>query len=267
MRFGIDPRRARYQAPELALRFTDTDYSLSGDSIVVCAVADTQSHIPGCCVDSHSVRQRTDAGAALRATFNCEHRMTIAACRAAECRRGSARLHVPQRLFDGCQGFARVHVGRINRPRLPTNMNPFSHQRTKHNTTLVALLVWLFALASGMANACLLEAPGKHPHVAAAHSAEPPHTHVTTGHGAAVDDDVDDQDSSKESCLKACDDGANAQVKFQAGVDLTDPGLAPFVVIAWNAATAVASVSARCEILQVPIVGPPFRTLYSRLTL
>lgn len=156
---------------------------------------------------------------------------------------------------------------RINPKRLATNMKPFSHQRTKRNTTFVALLVWLFALASGMANACLLEAPGKHPHVAAAHSTEPPHTHVIGGHAAAVDEDGDDQDSSKESCLKACDDGANAQVKLQAGVDLTDPGLAPFVVIAWNAATAVASVSNRYDILQVQIVGPPFRTRYSRLTL
>ena len=146
-------------------------------------------------------------------------------------------------------------------------MKPFSHQRTKRNTTFVALLVWLFALASGMANACLLEAPGKHPHTAATHSTEPSHTHAFVGHAAAGDDDVDDQDGSKESCLKACDDGANAQVKLQAGADLTDPGLAPFGVIVWNATTAVASVSARYAILQVPIVGPPIRTRYSRLTL
>lgn len=155
----------------------------------------------------------------------------------------------------------------MNRQRLLTHMKPFSHQRIKHNTTFVALLVWLFALASGMANACLLEAPGKHSHVAAAHSADPPHTHALAGHAVAVDDDVDDQHGAKESCLKACDDGANAQVKLQAGADLTDPGLAPFVVIVWNAATAVASVSNHYDILQVPIVGPPFRTRYSRLTL
>ena len=158
-------------------------------------------------------------------------------------------------------------LARINPHRLATNMNPFSHQRTKRNTTFVALLVWLFALASGMANACLLQAPGKHPHGAAAHSGEAPHTHVTGGHANAVDDDGTDQDSSKESCLKVCDDGANAQIKLQAGVDMTDPGLAPFVAIAWNAAIAVASVSNRYDILRVPIVGPPFRTRYSRLTL
>ena len=156
---------------------------------------------------------------------------------------------------------------RMNRQRLATNMKPFSHQRTKRNTTFVALLVWLFALASGMANACLLEAPGKHPHAAAAHSAEPPHTHVIGGDAAAVDDDVSDQDGSKESCLKACDDGANAQVKLQASVDLTDPGLAPLLVLAWNTETSAVSVSSLYDILQVPIVGPAFRVRYSRLTL
>lgn len=146
-------------------------------------------------------------------------------------------------------------------------MKPFSHQRTKRNTTFVALLVWLFALASGMANACLLEAPGKHSHAAAAHSSEPPHTHVIGGDAAAVDDDVGDQDGSKESCLKVCDDGTNAQVKLQASVDLTEPGLAPLPVFAWNTETSAVSVSSLYDILQVPIVGPPFRVRYSRLTL
>ena len=80
-------------------------------------------------------------------------------------------------------------------------MKSFSNHRAKRNTPFVAMLVWAFALASGMANACLLETPGKHAHIGA----------------------------SQESCLKACGDGSNAQIKLQAGVDLTDPGLAPFV--------------------------------------
>ena len=146
-------------------------------------------------------------------------------------------------------------------------MKPFSHQRIQRNTTFVALLVWVFALASGMANACLLEAPGKHSHVAATHSTDPSHAHPLAGHAVAVDDDAADQNGSKESCLKACGDGANAQVKLQAGADLTDSGLAPFVLIGWNAGTSAASVPNRYDILRVPIVGPPFRTRSSRLTL
>ena len=68
VRFGIDTRKARYQTPELALSFTGTDNSLSGASIVVRAVADIARSNTGWSVDSHSVRQRTDPGAALRAT-------------------------------------------------------------------------------------------------------------------------------------------------------------------------------------------------------
>ena len=37
-------------------------------------------------------------------------------------------------------------------------MKLFPNTRAKRNTAFMVLLVWLFALASGVANACLLEA-------------------------------------------------------------------------------------------------------------
>ena len=148
-------------------------------------------------------------------------------------------------------------------------MKPFSNPRARRNTTFVAMLVWAFALASGMANACLLETQGKHAHIAAHNQSDAHHAHAhdaAAGDAIAVDD-ADDADASKESCLKACDDGSNAQIKLQTGVDLTDPGLAPFVVFAWDATSPVASVPGRFDELQVPIVGPPFRLRCPRLTL
>jgi len=148
-------------------------------------------------------------------------------------------------------------------------MKPFSNPRTRRNTTFVAMLVWAFALASGMANACLLETQGKHAYIAAHILSDARHAHALDSAGGdaiAVDHD-DDTDASKESCLKACDDGSNAQIKLQTGVDLTDPGLAPFVVFAWDATTPVATVPGWFDELQVPVVGPPFRLRYSRLTL
>lgn len=151
------------------------------------------------------------------------------------------------------------------------NMKSFSNHRARRNTTFVAMLVWAFALASGMANACLLKTPGNHAHGAASHASDAHHAHgrdALTGHiDAVADEHDDDADASKESCLKACDDGSNAQIKLQTGVDLTDPGLAPFVVFAWNATLPVASAPSRFDELQVPVVGPPFRLRYSRLTL
>lgn len=146
-------------------------------------------------------------------------------------------------------------------------MKPFSHQRTKRNTTFVTLLVWLFATVSGMANACLLETPAKHLHIALNYSEQHPHSPASTGHTATVDEHDDDLDASRESCLKACDDGANAPVKLQTGVDLTDPGLALFVPTTWNATPSVASVPCGFDVLRVPVVGPPLRVRYSRLTL
>ena len=119
-------------------------------------------------------------------------------------------------------------------------MKPCSNRRTRRNTTFVAMLTWAFALASGMANACLLVTQGKHAHIAAAHpSAHRPHAHA---HDAVAGDAM-------------------------AGVELTDPGLAPFVVFACTATTPVASVPSWFDELQVPVVGPPFRLRYSRLTL
>ncbi len=142
-------------------------------------------------------------------------------------------------------------------------MHPFSSNRTKRNTILMTLLVWLFALASGMANACLLEAPGKHPHTAANHSSDA-HLHPLAGHAVAVEDD---QDASRDSCLKACNDGANAQVKLQNAVDAPDPGPAPFAAVVWDRATPFVSASGSFDILRAPIAGPSFRVRYSRLTL
>ena len=147
-------------------------------------------------------------------------------------------------------------------------MKLFSNNLAKRNTALAAVLLWLFALAAGMANACLLEAPGTHSHAAKAGSSETAHAPaVSAGHVGAVDDHDDDLDVSRESCLKTCDDGSKAPVKLRTGFDLTDPGLAPLVAIVWNAATPVASAPCRFDDLQVPIVGPPFRVRYSRLTL
>ena len=150
-------------------------------------------------------------------------------------------------------------------------MTPFSNARTQRNTTFVALLVWLFALASGLANACLLETPGNHLHIAAGHASGAHHAQAKDTPANEViahdDDDDDDSDASKESCLKACDDGSNAPTKLHAGVDLTDPGVALLVAFAWRTSTPLASARGRVDELQVPAVGPPIRLRYARLTL
>ena len=147
-------------------------------------------------------------------------------------------------------------------------MNLFSNTRAKHTTAFAVLLMWLFAVASGVANACLLEGPGTYSHIGATESSRTGHAPAAlAGHRGTNDGHDDDSDSSKESCLKVCDDGSNAPVKLQTSFDLTDPGMAPLVAIVWNAAAPVVSGICRLDDLQPPIVGPPFRVRYSRLAL
>ena len=150
-------------------------------------------------------------------------------------------------------------------------MKPLSNHRSRRCTTFVAMLVWAFALASGMANACLLETQGKHAHAAASHSSDAHHAHVpandaVAGNAIAIERD-EDADAPKESCLKACDDGSNAQIKLLTGVDLIDPGLVPLIAFAWRAALPVGLARSRFHELRVSVTGPPFRLRYSRLTL
>lgn len=148
-------------------------------------------------------------------------------------------------------------------------MKPFSTTRTRRNTALATLLVWLFALSSGIANACLLEAPVKHTHSHVAKTgSESRHTHVgLTGHSEAVESEQHDSDVPKDACLKVCDDSSKAPVKLQASSDLLDPGMPPVVAIMWDAATPVACSTNEMDDPQPPIAGPPVRVRYPRLAL
>lgn len=143
-------------------------------------------------------------------------------------------------------------------------MSLFSNTHAKRTTAFVVLLAWLFAVVSGIANACMLEAPGPASHVATAqgHAALPGQAEV-----GALDDHHGGSGTSKESCLKVCDEGSKAPVKLHTGFDLTDPGIAPLVAIVWNASAAIASVPSLRFDPQPPLGGPSLRVRYSRLAL
>jgi hypothetical protein len=147
-------------------------------------------------------------------------------------------------------------------------MKLFANTRIKRNTAFVVLLVWLFALASGVANACLLETPELHskavngsaPTTSGAPADRVGHLGASAGHD-------DDSDSTKESCLKVCDDGTHTLPSAYSSVDHTDPGPAPLVATLWTGSPQVVSALRRLGDLAIPIVGPPFRVRYSRLAL
>lgn len=149
----------------------------------------------------------------------------------------------------------------------PEEVKSFVDTRTKRNTAFAMLLVWLFAMASGVANACFLQSPEAHP-TSKVSAAITSHAHDgLLSHSGTAADHHEVSDSSKESCLKACDEGAHTLLKAQSGVDHADPGPAPVIATLWTGSLQVVSVPRRMDDLAVPIVGPPLRVRYSRLVL
>lgn len=146
-------------------------------------------------------------------------------------------------------------------------MKFFASTRTKRNTAFAMLLVWLFALASGVANACFLETPESH---SAAKESAATASHApaeSLGHRGAPAGHDDDADTAKESCLKVCDDGTSAVPKAHSGCDHTEPGPAPWITTLWTGSAHVVSAPRRLDALAIPVIGPPIRVRYPRLAL
>lgn len=139
-------------------------------------------------------------------------------------------------------------------------MNVSSNRRASRTTTFLVLLVWLFALASGVANACLLEARGTHADDAQTAAA-------SAGHAGAVASHGDDANGARESCEKFCSDGAQAPTTPALTVALPHTGLAPVVAVLWNPAAPLATAPHRVVDDPPPAAGPPIRVRFSRLAL
>lgn len=146
-------------------------------------------------------------------------------------------------------------------------MKLFSNTFAKRRAVVMVLLAWLFALASGVANACLLETPTTHAHVAAAASDGARVLAVMAGHSGAVANGGHDSSAAKAPCLKVCDDSSNALVS-QPSLAQADAGPAPLVRVLWLEAAAD-------DIAAFPVgdaawpASPelPLRVRYSRLAL
>jgi len=147
-------------------------------------------------------------------------------------------------------------------------MTFFADTYTKRNTAFVLLLVWFFALASSVANACFLETRETHSTAAKSSLAStgqaPAALHAQLSTNASHHDD---SDNTKESCLKVCYDGTHTMPKAYAGVDHSDLGSAPLFATLWTASQQVVSAPRQADDWAIPIGGPPLRVRYSRLAL
>ncbi len=148
---------------------------------------------------------------------------------------------------------------------------PLFTTQAKRSTAFVMLLFWLFALTSGVVNACILEGGAAHGDQGA-----PGHVHATTlateGSDEPVvttnDHDVDER-SSKAACLKVCADSSQAFAKLSSGIgDPVDPGLAPlFIAVIWTTAAPVASALSRADDVPPPRPREPIGIRFLRLAL
>ena len=148
-------------------------------------------------------------------------------------------------------------------------MNQFFNKRALRHTAFMVLLAWLFALASGVANACLLEPTPNPFHVGSAgpfgKAGSPVQLgvhaeHGGVGHGHAVD-------TSRAPCLKVCNDATQSLTKPQSGIDQTDPGPPANVTVLWAATVPLVLLSHRMAEVRPVTLGPPIRLRYPRLLL
>jgi hypothetical protein len=146
-------------------------------------------------------------------------------------------------------------------------MKHFFSPRARRSTAFMVLLVWLFALASGVANACLLQVPQTHSHgLAAAKFSGMAHAPAGASHAGASASHGDEGHASAAPCQKVCDDGSRSVPQPDLKFAQPDPGPAPLVVL-WTAATPVVSAPGPMDDLQPATPGLPLRVRYSRLAL
>ena len=126
-------------------------------------------------------------------------------------------------------------------------MMSFFSMHSKRRITFAMLAVWSVTVASGVANACLLDIHGAHDHHAIGEHAATTHEPLVAQatRKSDIGDHDEDQALSKESCLKVCDDSSKFLPKPSFGFDLLDVQIAPPVASVWIAtASLVASVRA-----------------------
>ena len=145
-------------------------------------------------------------------------------------------------------------------------MKRSSDIRRKGNTAIVMLVLWLFAVSSGIVNACVLEPHGTDAYFAGVQRS----THATpalAGHAEALVGHDGPFENSQAPCLKVCDDSSQALIKLKTFFDLADRGLALTDSMLWAAAMQVVSAHGHMDSSASATSEPPVRMRYSRLAL
>ena len=151
---------------------------------------------------------------------------------------------------------------------------PFTRRQLRH-TARVTLFAWMFALLSGVANACLIQQnpQGK---LGSISSQAGPVAGDTAGpatrqvqhvhhHGEGEDGGLGN-DSAKAGCLKFCADESSAVTKSKAAhADV--PGPIFVSSVQWQLAAPVAAASQWLPVERLASAGPPLFIRLLRLTI
>lgn len=174
-----------------------------------------------------------------------------------------------------------IHVN-AEMPEMPTfealppapGMNPFANSTTQRRTALTVMLVWLFALVSGVANACFLDIGAPHGDgMALEHAvADARAPHQAEGHAhSRAQHPQSDSAAATALCLKVCDDGGHALPRQasvpETGQSVPVPVPVPLFVVHWPDAPVLALADGLTEFWPPPQPGLPIRVRFSRLAL
>ena len=149
-------------------------------------------------------------------------------------------------------------------------MTNFFKTRINRIGAFAMLLVWVFALISGVANACLLESPGFTAQAGATGEINEHGTaQVSLRSHAAIEGDLEraeDGHTSKQPCLKVCDDSSRSlPKKYPAGE--VDPRQPIIVAVLWSLAEPIRLQYKQPSSTQHVASLLPLRVLYARLAL
>jgi hypothetical protein len=152
---------------------------------------------------------------------------------------------------------------------LPMTFN--SRSRRKRSTAVTMLVVWLLALVTGVANACLLEPRGEHAVQSASHEAGASHKVAkVAGHYAneSTTPSRSDHQSDKAPCQKSCEESAQTLLKPQPKVDVPDLQAIAHPIRAWLVDMLHPSRDSSAIFrTAIPPPSPPLRVSLSRLAL
>jgi len=152
----------------------------------------------------------------------------------------------------------------------------FTRQQLRH-TACVTLFAWMFALLSGVANACLTQpkaraAPGsissqENPVVGGTSVPVTRQVQHVHHHGASVNQhDGPGGHSATQGCLKFCADQSSAVTKTPAP-QAEPPGPVVVASAQWQSASHVAAASQWLHFERPASVGPPLFIRLLRLTI